>query len=41
VASLVQISEAKIISGAGHFAMIEAEPAVNDEIRAFAAHLAS
>jgi pimeloyl-ACP methyl ester carboxylesterase len=41
VASLVQISEAKIISGAGHFAMIEAAPAVNDEIRAFAAHLAS
>jgi pimeloyl-ACP methyl ester carboxylesterase len=41
VASLVQKSEAKIIPGAGHFAMIEAAPAVNDEIRAFAAHLAS
>ena len=41
VASLVQNSEAKIIPGAGHFAMIEAAPAVNDEIRAFAAHLAS
>ena len=41
VASLVQNSEAKIIPGAGHFAMIEAAPAVNDEIWAFAAHLAS
>jgi pimeloyl-ACP methyl ester carboxylesterase len=41
VASLVQKSEAKIIPGAGHFAMIEAAPAVNDEIQTFATHLAS
>jgi pimeloyl-ACP methyl ester carboxylesterase len=41
VASLVQNSEAKIIPGTGHFAMIEEAPAVNDEIRAFATHLAS
>jgi pimeloyl-ACP methyl ester carboxylesterase len=41
VASLVQKSEAKIIPGAGHFAMIEAAPAVNHEIQTFATHLAS
>jgi|SRR5262245_10292233 len=41
VASLVQKSEAKIIPGAGHFTMIEAAPAVNDEIQTFATHLAS
>jgi pimeloyl-ACP methyl ester carboxylesterase len=41
VASLVQKSEAKIIPGAGHFAMIEAAPAVNHEIHTFATHLAS
>jgi len=41
VASLVQKSEARIIPGAGHFAMIEAAPAVNHEIQTFATHLAS
>jgi pimeloyl-ACP methyl ester carboxylesterase len=41
VASLVQKFEAKIIPGAGHFAMIEAAPAVNHEIQTFATHLAS
>jgi len=40
VASLVQKSEAKIIPGTGHFPMIEAAPAVNHEIQAFATHLA-
>ena len=41
VGSLVQKSEAKIIPGAGHFAMIEAGPAVNDAIQSFATKLAS
>ena len=41
VAGLVPKSEAKIIPGAGHFAMIEAAPAVNDEIQTFAKRLAS
>jgi pimeloyl-ACP methyl ester carboxylesterase len=41
VASLAQKSEAKIIPGAGHFAMIEVAPAVNHEIQTFATHLAS
>ena len=41
VASLVQKSEAKIIPGAGHFAMIEAASAVNHEILTFATQLAS
>jgi pimeloyl-ACP methyl ester carboxylesterase len=41
VASLVQKSQAKIIPGAGHFAMIEAAPAVNEEIQTFATHLAN
>jgi pimeloyl-ACP methyl ester carboxylesterase len=41
VASSVQKSEAKIIPGAGHFAMIEAAPAVNDAIHTFATKLAS
>jgi pimeloyl-ACP methyl ester carboxylesterase len=39
VASLVPNSEAKIVTGAGHFAMIEAAPSVNDEIGKFAARL--
>jgi pimeloyl-ACP methyl ester carboxylesterase len=38
VASLVPNSEAKIIPHAGHFAMIEAAPAVSDQIQAFATH---
>jgi pimeloyl-ACP methyl ester carboxylesterase len=41
VGSSVQKSEAKIIPGAGHFAMIEAAPAVNDAIHTFATKLAS
>jgi pimeloyl-ACP methyl ester carboxylesterase len=41
VASSVPKSEAKIISGAGHFAMIEAGPAVNDAIQTFATKLSS
>jgi pimeloyl-ACP methyl ester carboxylesterase len=41
VASLVPKSEAKTIPGAGHFAMIEAAPAVNEEIQTFATRLAS
>jgi pimeloyl-ACP methyl ester carboxylesterase len=41
VASSVQKAEAKIIPGAGHFAMIEAAPAVNDAIHTFATKLAS
>jgi pimeloyl-ACP methyl ester carboxylesterase len=41
VASSVQKSEAKIIPGAGHFAMIEAAPAVNDAIHTFATKLVS
>jgi hypothetical protein len=32
--------KAKIVTGAGHFAMIEAAPTVNDEIGKFAARLA-
>jgi pimeloyl-ACP methyl ester carboxylesterase len=40
VASLVPNSEAKVVTGAGHFAMIEAVPGVNDEIGKFAARLA-
>jgi pimeloyl-ACP methyl ester carboxylesterase len=39
VASLVPSSEAKIVTGAGHFAMIEAAPSVNDEIEKFASRL--
>ena len=41
VASSVPKSEAKIIPGAGHFAMIEARPAVNDAIQTFATKLSS
>jgi pimeloyl-ACP methyl ester carboxylesterase len=41
VASSVQKAEAKIIPGVGHFAMIEAAPAVNDAIHTFATKLAS
>jgi pimeloyl-ACP methyl ester carboxylesterase len=37
IASSVAKSEAKIVSGAGHFAMIEAAPTVNEEIGKFAA----
>jgi len=33
-------SETKIVTGAGHFAMIEAAASVNDEIGKFAARLA-
>jgi len=40
VAGTVAKSEAKIVTGAGHFAMIEAAPAVNDAIGQFAARLA-
>src|SRR5262249_60848201 len=40
VAAAVPTSEAKIVTGAGHFAMIDAAPAVNDEIGKFAARLA-
>jgi pimeloyl-ACP methyl ester carboxylesterase len=40
VASLVAHSEAKIVRGAGHFAMIEAAQDVNDAIEKFADHLA-
>jgi pimeloyl-ACP methyl ester carboxylesterase len=36
VASLVPKSQAKIISGPGHFAMIEAAQAVTDEVQKFA-----
>jgi len=36
VASLVPKSQAKIISGPGHFTMIEAAPAVTDEVQKFA-----
>jgi pimeloyl-ACP methyl ester carboxylesterase len=36
VASLVPKSQAKVISGPGHFAMIEAAQAVTDEIQKFA-----
>ena len=39
VASSVPACEAKIIPGAGHFAMIEAAQAVNDAIEEFAARL--
>jgi hypothetical protein len=39
VASLVPNSEAKIIPHARHFAMIEAAPAVIDQIQAFATHI--
>jgi pimeloyl-ACP methyl ester carboxylesterase len=41
VASVVPKSEAKIIPDAGHFAMIDAAPAVNDGIETFAKRLAS
>jgi pimeloyl-ACP methyl ester carboxylesterase len=40
VAASVPNSEAKIVTGSGHFAMIEAAPAVTDEIGKFAARLA-
>lgn len=40
VASLVPASQAQIVTGSGHFAMIEAAPSVNDEIGKFAARLA-
>ena len=40
VAASVPKSEAKIVTGAGHFAMLEAAPSVNDEIGTFAAKLA-
>ena len=39
VAKLVPQSEAKVITGAGHFTMIEAAPALNGEIAKFAAGL--
>ncbi len=39
VAASVATSEAKIVTGSGHFAMIEAAPAVNEEIGKFAARL--
>jgi pimeloyl-ACP methyl ester carboxylesterase len=37
VASLVPKSQAKVITGPGHFAMLEAAPAVTEEIQKFAA----
>jgi pimeloyl-ACP methyl ester carboxylesterase len=40
VASSVPNAQAQIVTGAGHFAMIEAAPGVNDEIGKFAAKLA-
>jgi len=40
IAASVPNSEAKIVTGSGHFAMIEAAPAVTDEIGKFAARLA-
>jgi pimeloyl-ACP methyl ester carboxylesterase len=40
VAASVPKSEAKIVTGAGHFAMIEAASSVNDEIGKFATKLA-
>jgi pimeloyl-ACP methyl ester carboxylesterase len=40
VAGSVAKSEAKIVTGSGHFAMLEAAPAVNDEIGKFASRLA-
>jgi pimeloyl-ACP methyl ester carboxylesterase len=40
VAASVPNSEAKIVTGSGHFAMIEAAPSVNEEIGKFAARLA-
>jgi pimeloyl-ACP methyl ester carboxylesterase len=40
VASSVAKSEARIVTGAGHFAMIEAAPSVTDEIGKFAARVA-
>jgi pimeloyl-ACP methyl ester carboxylesterase len=40
VASAVPASQAKIVTGSGHFAMIEAAPSVNDEIATFAARVA-
>ena len=39
VAKLVPLSNAKIITGAGHFTMIEAAPALNEEIARFAGKL--
>ena len=40
VAAAVPTSEAQIVTGSGHFAMIEAAPAVNDAIGKFATRLA-
>ncbi len=40
VASSVAKSEARIVTGAGHFAMIEAAPSVTDEVAKFAARVA-
>jgi pimeloyl-ACP methyl ester carboxylesterase len=40
VTGLVPQSEAKVISGTGHFPMIEAGQSVNSEIQNFATHLA-
>jgi pimeloyl-ACP methyl ester carboxylesterase len=40
VAAAVPNSEAQIVTGSGHFAMIEAAPAVNDAIGKFATRLA-
>jgi pimeloyl-ACP methyl ester carboxylesterase len=40
VASLVPMSKARIIPEIGHFAMIEAAAAVNDEVQKFAARIA-
>ena len=40
VAAAVPTSEAKIVTGAGHFTMLEAAPSVNDEIGKFATRLA-
>ena len=40
VAKLVPQSEAKVITGAGHFTMIEAAPALNEEIGKFAGRFA-
>jgi hypothetical protein len=40
VASSVAKSEARIVTGVGHFAMIEAAPSVTDEVGKFAARVA-
>ena len=37
IATVVPQSEAKIIAGSGHFVMIDAAPALNDEVAKFAA----